>query len=276
MKTIHLTLNDARYRIILAGDGPPLVLLHGFTGSAQSWQSHFQTLGDHFSLIAPDFLGHGKSDAPAHPSRYSMEHCAADLLALLNQLEINRTHILGYSMGGRVALYFTLTYPQRIANLVLASASPGLADPHERAQRAANDAALAARIERDGIASFVEYWTNIPLFATQRDLPGPVRAALYQQRLENRADGLANSLRGLGVGVQPSLWDQLPNLEIPTLLVAGALDRKFTAIAQAMSQSMPNARLTIVPNAGHTIHLEQPEFFDQLVTQFLDDSKIEI
>lgn len=276
MNDTYLTLNGTRYHITRAGDGPPLLLLHGFTGSAQSLCSHLKSLEQDFSLIAPDFPGHGSSDAPANAARYSIENCTADLFALLTRLEIPRSHLLGYSMGGRVALHFALSHPERVARLVLASASPGLADPQERAQRAASDAALADKIEREGVPSFVEFWTNLPLFATQKNLPESVRAALYQQRLQNRADGLANSLRGLGVGVQPSLWDQLPNLNMPTLLLAGALDRKFSIIAQSMSHAIPNARLDIIPNAGHTIHLEQPESFDQLVTQFLEHSEIEI
>lgn len=265
----HLTLNYARYHITRAGDGPPLVLLHGFTGSAQSWQSHVPTLSKHFSLIAPDFLGHGKSDAPSDPARYNIENTTADLLALFDQLEISRTHLLGYSMGGRVALHFALTHPERVERLVLESSSPGLADPHERAQRVANDAALADTIERDGIAAFVAYWTNLPLFATQKKLPESIGAALYQQRLASSAQGLANSLRGLGTGVQPSLWEQLHQLNLPTLLITGALDQKFTRIAKSMSQSIPDARHTIIPDAGHTIHLEQAELFDELVIQFL-------
>lgn len=276
MSDTYLTLNGARYHITRAGGGPPLLLLHGFTGSAQSWRPHLQPLAQDFSLIAPDFPGHGSSDAPANAARYSIEHCTADLVALVNQLELSRIHLLGYSMGGRVALHFALCHPERVARLVLTSASPGLADPQERAQRAASDAALAEKIEREGVPSFVEFWTNLPLFATQKNLPEPVRTALYQQRLHNRAHGLANSLRGLSVGVQPSLWDQLPNLNMPTLLLAGALDQKFAIIAQTMSQAIPNAQLAIIPHAGHTVYLEQPDQFDQLVLQFLTQSKIEI
>lgn len=269
MSDTYLTLNGARYHITRAGDGPPLLLLHGFTGSAQSWRPYLDSLAQEFSLIAPDFPGHGSSDAPANTARYSIENSTADLVALVTQLEISRIHLLGYSMGGRVALHFALCHPERVARLVLAGASPGLADPQEHAQRAASDAALADKIEREGVPSFVEFWTNLPLFATQKNLPEAVRTALYQQRLQNRADGLANSLRGLSVGVQPSLWDQLPNLKMPTLLLAGALDEKFSIIAQTMSHTIPNAQLTIVPNAGHTIYLEQPDQFNRLVTNYL-------
>ncbi len=116
---------------------------------------------------------------------------------------------------------------------------------------------------------FVDYWESIPLFATQRRLPSAVRVGQRRQRLRNRAIGLANSLRGMGTGAQESLWDRLDGVTAPTLLMAGALDEKFRAIGRAMVAALPDARLAIVPDAGHAVHLERPAEFDQLVIEFL-------
>ena len=248
---------------------PTLVLLHGFTGSAASWGKHLDSFASSgFRVIALDMLGHGQSDVPADPRRYAIEYCEADILAVLTALGV-REHeaiVLGYSMGGRIALYTTFSGFFRA--LILESASPGLADPLERIQRRNSDEQLADRIERDGIEAFVEYWEQLPLFASQRRLPYEQQRVLHEQRLANRPAGLANSLRGVGTGTQPALQERLTTLAIPVLLLAGILDTKFCAIAHYMAQALPNAEVAIVPDAGHAIHVEQPGLFDALVIDF--------
>ncbi|WP_376796850.1 2-succinyl-6-hydroxy-2,4-cyclohexadiene-1-carboxylate synthase [Thermogemmatispora sp.] len=248
---------------------PALVLLHGFTGSALGWGpflEEFAAAG--WRVIALDLHGHGLSEAPADPRRYSMEHCRADLLEALRQLGIAPAQaiLLGYSLGGRIALYCSFSGFFRA--LILESASPGIADPQERELRRRHDEALAASLEREGLAAFVTRWEQQPLFASQQRLPAEKRAALRAQRLANRPEGLAGSLRGVGTGVQPPLHARLPELQLPVLLICGALDEKFCAIGQEMAQRLPHATLAIVPEAGHTVHLEQPRRFAELVLSF--------
>jgi 2-succinyl-6-hydroxy-2,4-cyclohexadiene-1-carboxylate synthase len=263
-----INLPGADYNVETAGAGAPLMLLHGFTGSAESW-SHLQpALAARLTMIMPDLLGHGRTGAPDDPVRYRMEPCVADLIAILDALSIGRTHLLGYSMGGRVALAAAVEHPERIASLILESASPGLAGAGEREARVASDNALADAIERDGIEAFVARWEWIPLFATQERLPAQVRARLRTQRLSNNPRGLANSLRGLGTGVPPPLWERLTELKMPCLIMAGELDGKFAGIARAMAAAIAGSALAIVPGAGHTIHLEQPAAFERLVLEF--------
>lgn len=259
------TVHGVDYYYEVAGSGPPLVLLHGFTGSVETWAAHTPALAHRYRTIAADLLGHGRTDAPPDPARYGMAAAAADLATLLQDLTTEPITLLGYSMGGRLALYFALTYPERVHTLILESASPGLAEVDARQARIVQDTALAGRIESEGIAAFVDYWEAIPLFASQRTLPAEVRNRLRQQRLRNRALGLANSLRGMGSGVQPSLWERLGDLSMPVQLIAGELDTKFVEINRGMAAQIPNASLTIIPNAGHTVHLEQPELFQTLV-----------
>ncbi|GAC1462342.1 MAG: 2-succinyl-6-hydroxy-2,4-cyclohexadiene-1-carboxylate synthase [Ktedonobacteraceae bacterium] len=269
--TTHVHVNGVLIGVEERGlpDQPPLILLHGFTGSAASWGEHLATLADYgFRVIALDMLGHGQSDAPMDPQRYTIEWCEADILAVLNALEVRKGQaiLLGYSMGGRIALYTAFSGFFRA--LILESASPGLADPLERIQRKSNDEQLAVSIEHDGIEAFVAYWAQLPLFASQQRLPYERQQALNEQRTRNRPLGLANSLRGVGTGIQPALHEKLASLAIPVLLLAGILDTKFCAIAQHMAQTLPNAQVHIVPDAGHAVHLEQPELFDQIVTDF--------
>lgn len=244
-----------------------LVLLHGFTGSADGWSNLLEELPGK-RVIALDMLGHGASDAPEDPRRYALEYCEQDIIAVLRELGVGEGEavLLGYSMGGRIALYCAFSGFFRA--LILESASPGVADSEERAARRASDERLAERIEREGVPAFVAYWENIPLFASQRALPLAEREQLRAARLRNRARGLAHSLRGAGTGAQPALHERLAQLDLPALLIVGEQDTKFCALAQQMAQRLPRADLRIVPAAGHTVHLERPAYFCALVREF--------
>jgi 2-succinyl-6-hydroxy-2,4-cyclohexadiene-1-carboxylate synthase len=273
MGSTFVQVNGIRIGIEQRGEarkrGPTLVMLHGFTGSAASWGKHLDTLAAYgLRMIALDLPGHGQSDAPGDARRYAIEYCRQDILAALQKLGVSQDEavLLGYSMGGRIALYTAFSGFFRA--LILESASPGLGDPAEREQRRISDEALAASIERDGVQAFIDRWEKLPLFASQSRLPPEAREALRRQRLSNRPGGLAQSLRGVGTGVQPSLYARLPALHIPVLLIAGELDTKFTAIARSMAQALPRFQLRIVPGAGHSVHLERPEEFDALVGDF--------
>ncbi len=252
-----------------AGSGPPLVLLHGFTGSGATWAVQIPAFAARYSTVAIDLLGHGRSDAPADPERYRIEQAAEDILGVLDHLAVARAAVLGYSMGGRLALFLTTAAPERLRALILESASPGLGDAAARKARMIQDAALAESIEQEGVAVFVDRWERHPMFAGQTGLSEADRAAQRAQRLAQSPRGLANSLRGMGQGAQPPLADRLPSVSAPTLLIAGARDAAYCAVAREMHGQIPNARLAIVENAGHTVHLEQPEAFQRAVLEFL-------
>jgi 2-succinyl-6-hydroxy-2,4-cyclohexadiene-1-carboxylate synthase len=267
--------NGLAYCIDICGSGPPLLLLHGFTGSRHNWRPHLPAFAEDFQLIAIDLLGHGETavvsplERETTPSRYQMEQAAADLAAITEQITTPPVHLLGYSLGGRLALYFTHQYPNYVKKLILESASPGLKTARERAERRQRDEALADFIAREGIAAFVNRWEKLPLWESQQQVETAVLQALRQQRLQNNPTGLAYSLRGMGTGVQPNLWPHLAQITTPTLLLCGALDTKFVAINREMAAAMPLARLEIVPGAGHTVHLERPFAFQQQCHQFL-------
>lgn len=250
------------------GDGPALLLLHGFTRDARAWQPLLPCF-DGYRTVRVDLIGHGKSDSPADPARYSMERAVEDLTALLHHLDIDRTALLGYSLGGRVALHFAAEASHLLWALVIESASPGIEDDMERDARFASDAQLAASIETDGIEAFAERWQSQPLFASQRRLPAATLEEQRRQRLDNSALGLANSLRGMGAGAQRWLLPGLPLIGVPTLFLAGALDERYAALAPVMAAAVPDAEHRIIADAGHTIHLEQPKTYTETVTEFL-------
>lgn len=264
-----MNINGVNYHYLDYGKGSETLLLHGFTGSIENWAEHTAVFAGHYRVIAVDLLGHGQTDSPSNARRYRIENAAADLIGLLDMLQIEQVTLLGYSMGGRLALYTAIQYPERVKRLILESASPGLKTAEERAARVVSDEALAQEIERLGVEAFVHQWEKLPLFATQAALPDAVRLRLRELRLRNSPIGLANSLRGMGTGVQPSLWDDLHRLTMPVLLIAGEADQKFTLIARLIHQQLHNARIAVMPEAGHTLHLEQPAVFDQMVLDFI-------
>lgn len=266
---MRISVGDVSYNVERQGRGESLMLLHGFTGSAATWAEHSAAFATSFDVVVVDLPGHGKTDSPPDPERYTMERTLDDLAALLDALEIDSAHVLGYSMGGRVALAFSATFPHLVKRLILESASPGLHSAEERRSRAESDAALADRLERDGLSAFVDTWENLPLFSSQRRLPSDVQARVRAGRLAGSVVGLANSLRGLSTGRQPSYWDALPGMTMPTLLIAGELDLKYRKIGEQMHVLLPDSSLVVVPDAGHTVHLEAPTAFRESVLDFL-------
>lgn len=265
----HYWIDDRCYHLVEAGQGVPLLLLHGFTGSAATWRPVIDQFAAHFRVVAIDLPGHGQTTMPADVSPYRMRNVSADIARLLALLKAQPAHCLGYSMGGRLALYMALHQPEAIRSLTLESASPGLSDPVERATRRTQDETLAGRIEREGIPSFVDYWQELPLFRSQTLLPAATRQQVREQRLSNSAEGLAMSLRGMGTGAQPELWTRLHALQTPTLLTVGELDEKFVDINRRMAADIPGAELRVIADAGHAVHIEQAQRFAELTLDFI-------
>lgn len=259
-----MNINGVEYQVRVTGDGAPVVALHGFTGSGANWSADL--FPPRTQLIAPDLLGHGATESPDNYRRYGISTAARDLVDLIVRTTTPPVTLLGYSMGGRLALDFALHHTEYLSKLVLESASPGIDDEFERMARRGNDYTLAERIERDGVEAFMAKWEQNPLFATQSP---EVRERLRVVRLAQNPVGLANSLRGMGTGAQPSYWNRLGELHLPVLLIAGELDTKFTAIARRMSERLTNCTLAIIAGAGHTVHLEQPTRYAEIVQRFL-------
>lgn len=267
---MKLTIRGVSYNVLSIGSGEPLLLLHGFTGSVSQWEPLVASLSSTHQLILVDMLGHGESDAPEHAERYSTAEVVEDLAELLRQLRLDQVHVLGYSMGGRIALSFAVLKKELVRSLILESSSPGLASEAERLTRIQSDQTLADRIEQQGIEWFADYWSKLPLFSSLLQLPQAKQLQLHEARLRNHPFGLAQSLRGIGTGTQPSWWLQLEELVIPVQLIAGELDQKYCLIAEEMHRRLPQSQLAIVSGAGHNVHVEQPHLFDTIIKRFLD------
>lgn len=252
-----------------SGGGPPLLLLHGFTGSVEAWGERvLEGLAVTRRVLAVDLPGHGGSGLPAIGG-LALDAVVRHLVEALDRVGVERPVWIGYSMGGRVALGAAVLRPERVSGLVLESASPGLESEEERTRRRALDEERAAALEADGLEAWVGDWMALPLFASQRELPADVRARERRRRLGNSAEGLARTLRELGTGSQPSFWDDLAGVGVPVLLLTGDRDAKFSRIADAMARRLPMARRAGVPSAGHAVHLEAPRAWLAAVREFL-------
>ena len=236
-----------------------LVLAHGFTQTAASWTLIQRLLATHgIASTAVDLPGHGAAS-----------HIEADLSRSADRLVRTggpATYV-GYSMGGRVALHAALTHPQSVRRLALIGATAGIDDDRDRRDRRAADERLARHIIDIGVGEFIDEWLATPLFAhltpdqAQREI-----------RMTNSEQGLASSLRLAGTGTQTPLWERLSDIEQPTLLLVGERDTKFTAIAQRMQAALPHARVQVIADAGHSVHLEQPEATVEALVGWLEDT----
>ena len=247
---------------------PPVIFLHGFMGSGADWLPIAENLAAHYYGILPDLPGHGwNTDFPI-TQPVTFDTVAAGLRQLIEQLNLAPVTLVGYSMGGRIALYTAIQFPERIASLVLEGANPGLADEQDRQARAALDNQRAEQLRTEGIDTFVDKWYAMDLFRTLHTNPERLNA-MKSCRKKNDPSWAAKIISELSPGRQPPLWDQLDSLTTPSLLLAGALDTNYTALMSRMGQSIPHATVEIVPDAGHNIHVEQPEIFTQMLANFL-------
>ena len=229
---------------------PTVVFLHGFTHTGRSWHPVIAALGERYTSVADDIRGHGDASERVP---VSLEAVIDDVVAAAGP---ERYTLVGYSMGGRIALHVALAAGDRVERLVLIGASPGIDDATQRDERRRADEQLADEIERSSIEEFARRWAQTPVLA---GLPAAALDAAHADRLRSTPAGLARALRGLGTGALPSLWERLGELSIPVTLVVGERDSKFGAIAVEMARGMPEAEVVVAPGAGHAVHLEAPE-----------------
>jgi 2-succinyl-6-hydroxy-2,4-cyclohexadiene-1-carboxylate synthase len=244
-----------------------VIFLHGFTGTGLDVLPLLPALAGP-EVVSPDLPGHGATPPPPDGPEATPKAVRAALASLV----AGPFDLIGYSQGGRLALDFACSPESRdrVRRLVLISASPGLADPDERAARTAADATLADRLEADGTAAFLDVWNRQPMFARSPERLGQYDwARLVAPRLAASASGLATALRGLGTAALPPRWAALRDLRRPVLLLTGAEDAKFGSVARTMCAHLPAARHVEVPGAHHAAHLENPTAAGEAIAGFL-------
>lgn len=236
-----------------------IVFAHGFTQTGRSWTATADALSDvmeQIEVVAPDLPGHGD----AAELRGDLWQCGEALASVGG----TATYV-GYSMGGRVALHTALRHPELVERLVLIGATAGIEDDDQRLARRVSDNELADHIVRRSVPAFIDEWLDNPLFAGLTD-----ETAMREDRLRNTATGLASSLRLAGTGTQEPLWDRLGKIGCPVLVLVGQHDEKFTALGERLVDNVADGRLVIVPDCGHSVHLERPGAVVAAITDFLD------
>jgi len=236
-----------------------LLALHGFTGSPQSWDFLPPRAGEH--RFAPALVGHHGSAAGGEVGDFEAE---VDRLANLSAGP-DALHVVGYSLGARLALGLSVRHPARVARLTLISGHPGLGSERERAERRAADERWCELLLERGAEAFVDAWQALPLWITQTRLEPATVARKRSERLSHDPAGLARSLRVTGLAQMPNYREAFARIRVPVALAAGGLDSKFRDLAGQMAQTLPHARLTVVEGAGHDLLLERPEFITELI-----------
>lgn len=255
MASLHLS----RIRTDSPTGAPSIALLHGFTQTAACWGPFADELSTTHSLVAIDLPGHGGSGEVRADLSQTTELVASS---------IDRSIVIGYSLGGRVALHLALGHPQLVERLVIIGATGGLDSEEERRQRRVADESLADHLEDIGVDAFLDEWLSQPMFASLT-----AQQSFRELRATNAAAGLASSLRLCGTGTQESLWSRLGELTMPVLVIAGASDEKFTHLGHRLVESIgTNASIQLIDNAGHSAQLENPAGTATAITKWLSEA----
>lgn len=245
---------------------PGILLLHGFLGSGADWQHHAEKLQKRYCCFMPDLPGHGESPAP-DPKEDTFETVCRSLSELSATLHPHPLHLVGYSMGGRLALYLALRYPERFRSILLVSSSPGLKAPEAKALRRTSDEKLAADITAN-FGMFLDKWYNLPLFSPLKN--HSLFPSILERRRKNNPAGLAASLRVLGTGNQPSLWNLITENRLPATFFAGEKDLKYVEIGRQMVNLSFCPQMVVFPGCGHTLHTENRPLFLEHLLAFLE------
>ena len=247
-------------------DGIPILFLHGFMGAGHDWTSVMSGMEDIIYGMAVDLPGHGKTRADLTLLDFDS---LADALSEFAIVHFARPPILaGYSMGGRVALYTALKYPEKFSSLILSSTTAGIADGQEREERLLLDRARAEKLRTTGLRAFLSDWYRQPIFESLRLRPD-VAEAMAREKSDNDVESLAEVIVRLSPGRQPSLWTELGRWIKPALIIAGERDVQYCRLARQMAALFPRAEWHIIPDAGHLVHRENPIDFAAALKLFI-------
>ena len=258
--------NRSPLNYICRGDlqNPAVIFLHGFLGNLKDWEKIISLLEKNFFCVAVDLPGHGKSEITKEDNFKTLSHSLSDLTASLKDGPWN---VVGYSMGGRIALYWSVHFPQKISKLVLESASPGIKNTKERQQRLIEDQNRAIRLKKENFMKFLNDWYRLPLFGKinqHKDF-----SAMLQNRFSNLPENLSRAWVQFSTGSQPSFWRELASIKFPVLLVSGEDDLKYKEICREMQTCNQSFQWEVLADTAHNTHFENPDLFAEHLIQFL-------
>jgi len=255
----------------IPGSGNLIVALHGFTGDGSTMLPLLEACRAGRPAMAIDIIGHGASASPESLEHYEMSSVVDQVLSLIGPHDPGTVHLLGYSMGGRVALSIAARAPWYFGSIMTISSTPGIHDPVERAARYDADQQRAEHLEAVGVDAFIAEWLDFSLFDPYMgQLSDKDREETIAQRVASDVTGLANSLRCTGTGSMPPTWHMLPSVRSPLLAIAGELDTAYVDVAMRMAEAAPFGQSVIVPGAGHVTHHENCSAVAASITMFLE------
>ena len=266
----HAVVNGVRLYYEDVGQGVPMIFVHEFAGEAASWAPQMRFFARRYRAIAYNARGYPPSDVPEDPAAYSQQQAADDIRGMLDALKIQKAHVVGLSMGGYATLHFGLTYPERALSLVVAGAGYGSkADEREGFKR--DSASIVEKFERDGMAKVAEIYAMGPTRVQFRDKDPQGWQEFHDLFAKQSAKGHALTMRGVQMQ-RPSVYeltDRMAKLEVPTLVMTGDEDEPCLDPSIHLKRTIPTAGLVILPKAGHTINLEEPDAFNRAVLDFV-------
>ena len=249
---------------------PHLLLLHGFMGSGEVFRHLIEPLSQFCNPVTIDLAGHGKTDTPADNSLFKTERQIAQILTVLERLSFENLYAYGYSMGGRL-LFQLITHHQTLfKGAVIESSHCGLSSEKGRKERIKIDKARVVSI-LENYSDFVDEWMELPLFEYATNQQKKEYSNLMKQQDPKL---MAASLKGFGAGVMPSVCEKLQNLRLPLYLVAGKSDTKYIEVMTGIAENAENSALTVVENAGHRVHADQPEKLTQIINSFIKNPHV--
>jgi pimeloyl-ACP methyl ester carboxylesterase len=252
------------------GSGTPVILVHEFAGDLRSWEPQIRRFGKRYRAIAYNARGFPPSDVPEHVSSYSQARAADDILAVLDHIGAPKAHVVGLSMGGFATLHFGLRHPTRALSLCIGGCGYG-AEPDKRESFRAEADAIAAMIRNEGMPAFAERYAYGPT-RVQYENKDPRGHAEFKTMLsEHSAVGSANTQQGVQKE-RPSLYnlvEEMQRLTVPTLIVTGDEDWPCLLPGILMKQNIPSAALSVIPNSGHAINIEEPDEYNRIVGAFI-------
>jgi pimeloyl-ACP methyl ester carboxylesterase len=265
-----MTDDGVRLHYEETGSGTPVIFVHEFAGDHRAWEMQLRQFGQRYRAITYAARGYPPSDVPDDVAKYSQARAADDIVSVLNHLRIDKAHVVGLSMGGFATLHFGFRHSQRALSLCVAGCGYG-AEKGQRDKFRAEVAAVAAFLDQNGIEAFAAKYAYGPT-RVQFENKNPRGFEEFKRQLaEHSAVGARNTQLGVQ-GERPSLYDlldQMKALTVPTLILTGDEDWPCLQPALLMKQTIPSAALSVMPNCGHTINLEDPDQFNQLVGDFI-------
>ncbi|MDA0986167.1 MAG: 2-succinyl-6-hydroxy-2,4-cyclohexadiene-1-carboxylate synthase [Bacteroidetes bacterium] len=248
-----------------------ILFLHGFAGSSKDWTEVISHLPKNNFIVTIDLIGHGKSSSPKNKMYYNEKALITQLFSVIKKTASKNINLIGYSLGGRLALSFSIKYPKIIKTLILESSTAGLTKKNERKRKRIMDKFLSNKLKKDGIKKFIHYWFEQPLFKNLKKHKNYKN--LINKRLKNNKFGISNILTEFSQGKMKSMWSAIKHIETPMLLITGEKDRKYKKINSRMAKKLQKAKHVSIKNAGHNTHFEKPKLFANFVEKFLNSQK---